>query len=610
MSHRPNTLARPLLAIAMLISSLAMLSPAGVSAAQDDSGLIDPTSYQSPQFGYSLTWAAPWETRERDVITNPGGFDTITLRGDEGMVRISGRSDAYDPLTFLQDTIAIQLASGGEIINQDTTGDVPTAELQVSGDRMRLEVLSLPDAGAIVLVSLRADETDYEASIASAQENIQLNGSPLFGAGQAGPPATQAPATEAAPTDVPATEAPPVLPTEVPATEPPPTEAIPTEIPATEPDQPASTPEAPGSGIEGNSYTSPNFGFSISWDPNVWIVPTDAEYSEDDYDSLYLDSETGAIFVTAWKQYNGNADTCLLGEVTYYREQEGIDDWQVAVDAEGNELTGSTESSAWGVYTNTYTNPDDDPNAEPIEFVDYVECQSLGDGESVVVFHSFALRDDYNQHIGNVLAIVDSLEIPDASAGSTPAAETPSPGQQSATPTPSGPLGTPVPTTGDGTPATDLTGDDAVTGESYPYSFTVPAGWQVERSTLGGDVETTTVTNGTSTVSVQARAMSVPSLADCVATISEEHESQPRYNDLSLARTATGDPFRGEDDFTAFANFTFTGPEGEPWSHFVECRSIVEGQSVLVVTQDVPQELFGSERSARRQIQNSIEVRP
>lgn len=102
--------------------------------------------------------------------------------------------------------------------------------------------------------------------------------------------------------------------------------------------------------------------------------------------------------------------------------------------------------------------------------------------------------------------------------------------------------------------------------------------------------------------------MSAPTLSDCVSNVGGEHANEPVYDGLALARTASGDPFSGEDDFSAFANFTFTGPDGATWSHFIECRWIVEGESVLVVIQDVPQEAFGSERAARRQIQNSIEI--
>jgi hypothetical protein len=594
MSYRLSALTRQFVAIAMLIASLAILWAPGV-AAQSDRGLIDETSYQSPQFGYMVTWAAPWETRERDVITNPGGFDTITLRTIDGTVRISGRADTYNPLTFLEDTIAIQIAGGAEIINQDTTGAVPTVELLVGQDRMRLDVISLPDAGAIVLVALRADQQDYDAVLASAQETIQVESTAVFGAAAPAAQVTEAPAAATQPAG------------------------------ATAP--PVATQEVLGSGIEGNSYTSPSFGFSISWDPETWTVPEEAEYSEPDYDSLNLDTATGPLWVTGWKAYDGNPATCLLGEQTYYNDPEtGITDWTVAVDADGNELTGESENSAWGVFTNVYTDPED-PNAEPQNFVDYIECVSLGDSESVVIFYSFARREDYNDHIGKVLTVIDSLELPAAPIGSpTVAPETPTlpPTEAPQTPvaateTPQTPAATTpaatespatLPATvqaGTETPA-DLTSGNEVVGQTYPYRFTIPPGWTVNQSTLGVEIEQTTLTNGTSTVSVEARPMTTATLSDCVTNVAGEDATEPVYTDLELARTASGDPFSGEDDTSAFANFTFTGPDGAVWSHFVECQWIVEGQSALLVIQDVPQELFGSERAERRQIQNSIQI--
>jgi hypothetical protein len=773
------------------MTSLATIAPAGVTAAQSDRGLIDATSYQSPQFGYSVTWAEPWAVQDRDVITNPGGFDTITLRSDTGTLRISGRADTYNPLIFLQDTIAIQLASGGELINQDTTGAAPTAELQIGGDRMRLDVISLPSAGAIVLVSLRASEGQYDAALASASELVQIDGTPAFGGASAAPQAT-----------VPAggTETP--------------------DVPVA-----TSTVEVLGSGIEGDTYTSPNFGFSVNWDPATWTVPDEAEYSEPGLDMLRLETDTGPILVTGWEAYDGNPSSCLLGEQTYYNDSEaGISEYQVAVDANGNELTGSDETSAWGVFTNVFTDPED-PNAEPVNYVDYINCVSMGDGKSVVIFYSYARRENYNDHIGKVIALVDSLELPPAvgtppaspvPATETPATETPTATETSvATATP--PTEAPSPTAGLETPAatvttagqsatigdtqvswsgewaptgstsgvqqvalsrgapgagafslasygqfpdpsittaeqaievfstaffssagadnvtplnsgmlpdgaawqswsftlqgtelifvatasqsaggdwivstltantdgfadmlasaqqeilidgqptfltgvdpaavtsqgtvpttataaatetpaattavtetpattstvpsttqtppstatTDIGPGDTVTGQTYAYAFTIPAGWSVTTSQLGAEIERTELTNGTSTVSIEARAMQAPTLSDCVANIAGEQQGQPIYTDLELARTADGQPFSGEDQFSAFANFTFTGPDGTTWAHFVECRWIEQGQSVLVVVQDVPQDKFGAERPARRQIQNSIEV--
>ena len=593
MFSRLTNVIRPLFVLALMLASL---TPAAVGeiAAQSDRGLIDETAYQSPQFGYSIEWGDPWTVRERDVITNPGGFDTITLRSLDGVLRVSGRADTYDPLTFLQDTVAIQLASGGEVINLDTTAAVPSAELQIGLDRMRLDVITLPEFGAVVLLSLRADERDYASVLQAATSTIEVAGNPVFGT----PPETTTSSTA-----------------EADATQPSSTEGPLVQTPA-----PESTTVPMGGGVEGTSYTSPNFGFSVDWDPSVWTVPDDGVYAEPDYDYLMLDSEYGLLWVTGWRSYNGMAATCLLGEVTYYNDPEiGVSNWQVAVDAEGNELAGEEEGRAWGVYTSTYSDPED-PNAPTFDYVDYIECVSLNDGESVAIIYTYTLREDYNAHIENVLALSDSLALPQSE--STPAAaatfeapqttETPA---TSETPEPS-PTQLPEEIPTQGTPSaqegsgTDVSAGDTVTGTTYSYNFTVPVGWQASESALGGDVERTVLTNGTSTVAVEARTMSTLTLSDCVSEAAAQHETQPEYGDLVLARTASGDAFAGEDDFAAFANFTFTGPEDETWSHFIECRWIVEGESALLVIQDVPQELFGSERAGRRQIQNSIEVGP
>ncbi len=748
MCHWSIATIRPALAVPIVLALLlALLAPAA-SAAQNDRGLIDDTSYQSPQFGYPVTWASPWTVQDRDVITNPGGFDTITIRSDSGTVRISGRADDYDTITFLADTIAIQEASGGVLIGQDTTGPVPTATMQIAQDMMRIDVVSLPGAGAIALVVLRANASAFDAALASAETNIQLNNAPLFGAVETSTETSDAEAAAPAPA---AAQAPP------------------------------STVEVLGAGVEGNTYTSPSFGFSVSWDPAVWTLPEDAEYSEPGYDSLNLQADTGPIWITGTQAYGGDAATCLVGEQTYYNDPSlGISDWQVAVDANGAELTGTTENSAWGVFTNVYTDPDD-PLAPPANYVDYIECVSLGDGESVVTFYAFAERDVYNEHIGNVLAVTGTLELPDAvstppptataTETSTVPAQTPittsgqavtvgqtevswtgaweldaesspagqasltqidpatgsvviasygefadpsvtSPAQalevfaeaffssagasgqseinggtladgtawklyrfdvqglplnmvittsqnaagafvvstltaneadfattlaqaqqeillngqpvflagldaqtlqsaaatttETSTATATATTEAPSPTA-EGSPV-DLTAGDTVTGQRYAYSFTIPAGWQASEATLGGEVERTVLTNGTSTVTIEARAMPVASMSDCVTAMGTEHQGEPAYPDMELALTAGGSPFSGEDEFSAFANFTFTGPDGDSWAHFVECRWIVEGESVLVVVHDVPEDQFGAERAARRQIQNSIEV--
>ena len=47
-------------------------------------------------------------------------------------------------------------------------------------------------------------------------------------------------------------------------------------------------------------------------------------------------------------------------------------------------------------------------------------------------------------------------------------------------------------------------------------------------------------------------------------------------------------PFRAEGRLEAYANFLYTDANGDQMTHFVSCRYIVEGESVLIISQDVP----------------------
>ncbi len=115
------------------------------------------------------------------------------------------------------------------------------------------------------------------------------------------------------------------------------------------------------------------------------------------------------------------------------------------------------------------------------------------------------------------------------------------------------------------------------------------------------------VSNGLSTISVQATDDYTGDLAGCIAFARDLLETDPAYADLRLDATASGEAFQGVDDARAFALFTYTGADGGKWAHFVNCQPIVAGESVLIVSQDVPYDDYTSERLARRQIQGAIE---
>ncbi len=58
----------------------------------------------------------------------------------------------------------------------------------------------------------------------------------------------------------------------------------------------------------------------------------------------------------------------------------------------------------------------------------------------------------------------------------------------------------------------------------------------------------------------------------------------------------------------AYANFTYTDDNGDRMMHFVSCRHIVEGESVLIISQDVPYDEFANQRKYRADLEDSITI--
>jgi hypothetical protein len=146
------------------------------------------------------------------------------------------------------------------------------------------------------------------------------------------------------------------------------------------------------------------------------------------------------------------------------------------------------------------------------------------------------------------------------------------------------------------------------TSPSFGFTLEVPADWAVADESLAGNDETVVLDNGTSVITLHATDAYAGDLPGCVDYVRSLDEENPAYQDLTLELTTDGDPFQGADDRSAYMLLSYTGDDGEQWAHFIHCQSIVEGESVLILTQDAPFDDYASERGARRQIQNAIDL--
>ena len=576
---RLRTFSGPGLLLALVLAVLPVIGGAPRAAAQDDDGLVDASSYESPQFGYTVTWGNDWTVRARDVTSNPGGLDTLTLRG-AGTLLIAGQADDVSAAEVVEERIALESGNPEDVVDEYLDAEVPGAELLVGRTRILIEAYTLEEHGAVVVAVLSARENRFDDALAAAQEGVRVNDSPVL---------TGEPLGGAAPIETEeATEEVTEEATETPI------DLVPIETEeATEEATGEPTGEVSESGIEGTTFTSALYGYSFEWDEDIWVVGD--EYQSADSDGVLLHADSGNLSIWAWDAYGDDPVACLEGESEYFEfEDPGVTDWAPAEDADGEPLRGAGADYAYGVFDLTYTDPDD-PDAEPVALVDYIECRAIPGQDAVVIIVGSSTPEAYNDHLDLVLDVADTLvfgepgtaplEPLDATPAVTPEQEIPAVTPQEETPeSPSGLDGA------------------TYTSPGFGFSLEIPAEWTVVDETIAEGEEQLVLTNGVSEVTLWATTAYTGDLEGCIGYVA----SEVALPDMRIDVTAEGDPFRGSDANGAYANFVYSGEGGEERAFFVACRAIEEGESVLILTQDVPYDRFTTERQARRELQDAI----
>lgn len=349
------------------------------------------------------------------------------------------------------------------------------------------------------------------------------------------------------------------------------------------------------SGVKGNTYKSPVWGYSFSWDSSVWSVPKDGETSQpqNKYTLLELDANTGNLFISGFVADNGDAQHCVSSEFKVTSGDKSTAHWTVAKDANGKELKGGNSSKYYTVYTFDATSSS---TGNTTKLAAYFECRTLVKGNAVMVIDAFSPVNEYNNHIDAVQTVLKTVKIPAAAGKPTP----------SASPAAS-PAASPV-TRGSTTTAKTGIKGNTFTSPGFKFTMSWSNAWKVKSETIKAGNEQLFLTNGTSTVRIWATTAYKGSLTGCVDYAVNQDAKNKAYANLKLATTGSGAPFQGANSTNAYSVFLYTGPKNVTYAHFIECQYIAKGKSVLIFTQDVPNSKWVDQRQARRDLQDSIKL--
>ncbi|MGH2558805.1 MAG: PQQ-binding-like beta-propeller repeat protein, partial [Thermomicrobiales bacterium] len=171
--------------------------------------------------------------------------------------------------------------------------------------------------------------------------------------------------------------------------------------------------------VDGNTYNSPDFGYSLTWNDRWFLL--DGPNSEQGFEDFTLANGASVVYFFAEEDGIGNAQVVVSSILVSLTLDPTFSNVQPLTDEDGNGIRGGDASRAYGGVTFT-----DESEGQATEGVAYVEARALVPGQSTLSIIHFVPRQVYEQEAPLVQELLTGLTINDQ-ASPDPPDETPTP---------------------------------------------------------------------------------------------------------------------------------------------------------------------------------------
>jgi predicted metalloprotease len=156
------------------------------------------------------------------------------------------------------------------------------------------------------------------------------------------------------------------------------------------------------SGVSGNTYTSPDYGYTISWN-STWTVSD--ESAKPGYDMVALDNGDSTVYLEGIDD-SSTTDECVSSMHDQLVAQDGVSNVQPYTDENGDEVSGSSESRSYAVWQFTYAGKNGD-----VDLTEYGDCRPIVAGKSILVITQLTLAENFSDQINPLLTLLGNLSI-------------------------------------------------------------------------------------------------------------------------------------------------------------------------------------------------------
>ena len=368
-----------------LLLVAALLGPplGTVRAAQgDDNGLVAETRYESPQFGYVIEWDRDWAADEAQTASDTNG-DRLALANPTAGATVSFLG--YANTVSARASLDFYVTSRGDehpeakIVAQDDAGDSPWTTLAydlppaTGGDEQAVwetVAITVPADGVQVAIFFSAEPERYVAALAAAQQDISLDGTPLL-AGMTAPEGAESSSEETSEQEeAPAGDEAPQTGTRSQTT-------APQGRRDDEPEEPTDQ-----AGDEAAIFASPDFGYTLSWDGDRWMLVGDR--TSEGNERLELTDRTGRVVLYPYQPEEPTVPAvCVEGFANAFGNQPDAGERSDLTDDHGLPIIYHGRDRAYVAHRFV--------GGAAGDIVRYLECRSLEDGNLLVIMHEVPL---------------------------------------------------------------------------------------------------------------------------------------------------------------------------------------------------------------------------
>jgi hypothetical protein len=161
--------------------------------------------------------------------------------------------------------------------------------------------------------------------------------------------------------------------------------------------------------IEGERWTSPTYGFSVSWAGTEWQpdpAGTLTAVGPERLDRIHLLNGVSSLYFEGATRYEGDLTACVAEEANLLAQETGVSEIRPYRDEDGVQLIADGPNSSAAAFTLTLSIGD-----QEVELVDYVECRTLIPDQAVLIITLVTEPPVFDQELAAAQAVIDTIVL-------------------------------------------------------------------------------------------------------------------------------------------------------------------------------------------------------